>query len=199
MKKDKINRVAVSEGERAEFEELKKIDPKAKTKIIFSFFPCDKWDCECQPDINDLKVRFANMTPKEVGNLKYKMEYLKCPRKKLGMTKYKIICNNCDEQVGQFYAREDDLNDWCDLHYISSHDGQYWQGAQIVNISPIDGAIGFECACGVDTRDFRANATLKGRQLLKKIAETKKGRLFNQEDSKFRLEPIVVIGEQDSA
>lgn len=77
-----------------------------------------------------------------------------------GFRKYDITCVQCGDPIAYVWAKDDKLIDWCDLHYICSHDKNTWYGAMAVNVSPIDGSLGFECACGEDTRDYRANQTL---------------------------------------
>ena len=185
-----IQRIAVSEGEAVSFGFMKKANPIIKRKIIYSFFPCDRGDCECQPVIQDLKNKFSNMQQREIRNLKFNMEYLRCPKDKTGMVKFKMVCNNCKEIVGELYATDETARDFCDFHYISVHDGNFWQGALTPNISPIDQLIGMECCCGNDSRDFRANHTLPELVKAKMIEKCSQGRLLGRTDSRFKLIPI---------
>jgi len=74
--------------------------------------------------------------------------------------KFFINCTRCGEKVGYCWANNEALEEWVDLHYICWYDKKSWHGAMAVNVSRIDGSLGFECACGEDTRDFRGNRTL---------------------------------------
>lgn len=74
--------------------------------------------------------------------------------------KYFITCVRCGEKIAYVWAKNDKLQDWCDLHYLSWHDKSSWYGCFEVSISKVDGHIGFECACGEDTREFRTNNSM---------------------------------------
>lgn len=161
-----------------------------KEDIIYSFFPSDPWKCECQPILLDLKARFSQMNSGEIQIIKNSMKVVRCPLA-LKKNKYKIMCTNCKEHVADVAADNSNLDNWCDLHYISTsyidkNGAGHWKGALSINISPIDGKIGIECCCGADTRDFRANSTLPGKVVKRKIEECSKGREFGNKDSKFK-------------
>lgn len=147
-----------------------------KTKrLIRSWFPVDRWDCECQPLIIEIKKDPS------------KFKYIECPKVRLNWKKYKVKCSNCNSDIAELYAKDDTLTEWYDLHYLCEHDDKDWSGCMAVNISPIDGKLGFECACGNDTRDFRANSTLKTKDLNKKLEQTQKGKEFGKIDSQFKI------------
>lgn len=182
-----VKRVAVSEKEAINFLELKK--QNIKRKIVVGFFPADPYWCECMPLVNQYKHDFSHLKPKEVAEAKYKMEYLRCPRNKSNLTKYNIYCKNCKEQVAFCYAKDESLIDYCDFHYISYHDGKFWQGALGINISPGarmgESIIGIECCCGQDTRDFRFNTTLPESKKQEMVKKCFQGRDFGKSSSCF--------------
>lgn len=170
--------VPVSQSESQRFRELKASHPEITKKIIYSFFPCDRYDCECQKVLKDIKNTFSTMTPKQVAEYKFRTEFIRCPRDKSGMNKYRIFCAQCDEVVGECYATDETLSDFCDFHYIVSHDGEHWCGALTPQLSPIDQKIGIECCCGNDTRDFRNNDNLSDRMRKKLVTDKLKFRKF---------------------
>jgi len=146
-----------------------------KNKRVYyeSPYPIDRSDCQCQPILAKIKKREHR-------------PYLTCPRAtEPKMARYSLTCKECKSLVAYVYATDTSLTDWCDLHYLCSHDADYWSGAMAVNISPIDQHIGIECACGQDTRDFRANTTLPPQQALAIETENSKGRAFGKRTSKF--------------
>lgn len=102
-----------------------------------------------------------------------------------GRKKYSITCARCGDKVAYCWARDEKLTDWCDLHYISWHDKESWRGAMAVNVSPIDGRLGFECCCGEDTRDYRASTNLPPIQKELLVQYMMKHRDFGTKDSKF--------------
>lgn len=194
-------------------------------RVIYSFFPCDKWECDCQGLIENLKVKFGSMTTNQIQTYKDRLgSVLRCTRNKNGMKLYKIHCNKCNALLAECFATDDTISDWCDLHYIcksvlgkrkedfgrmvakKDKSGKvigseykphlkevefgYWEGALAINISPIDGKLGIECACGQDTRDFRANATLPDEERAKLVKRSMQGRELGKQDSKFRASPI---------
>ena len=99
--------------------------------------------------------------------------------------KYDITCTRCGEKVAYVWAKNDKLDDWCDLHYICGYNKDSWFGAMAINVSPIDGKLGIECACGEDTRDYRANKTMAPIQKNLMIEYVMKHRDFATPDSKF--------------
>ena len=99
--------------------------------------------------------------------------------------RYDITCTRCGENVAYVWAIDDQLNEWCDLHYICGYNKDSWFGAMAINVSPIDGKLGIECACGEDTRDFRTNRTMPPIQKKLMIDYVLKHRDFATPDSKF--------------
>lgn len=172
-----------------------------------SQLPIDRSDCECRKHV--LEVTRS-------GKL---FDHYTCPRSKSeGMKKYEVKCKKCFEIVAYIRATDAKLADWCDLHTVSEarlieipvlvdklvEKEKYvevqqvevmrqvgkWFGCLAVNISPINETLGFECACGQDTRDFRASLGLNPVLLTRKIKETMQGRDFGKEDSKFYVKEI---------
>lgn len=126
-----------------------------------------------------LMRELAHMHPKE--RMRYLREHTPIDfvedKQAKGYHQYNITCVNCGDQVAVVWAKDDTLKDWCDLHYMCEHDKNTWRGAMAVNVSPIDGLVGFECACGEDTRDFRANKELPRvmKQLMIEYSNTHRG------------------------
>lgn len=143
-------------------------------KNIIATFPYDRFNCECVNEISRLKQ-----------DSKLKSKFYDCPRSLL-MDKYKIVCSNCGDTVAFIHATDSKLTDWCNLHYTCESDGVNWHGALAVNLSPIDSCLGFECACGQDTRDFRANNTLPPHVVRDINTRNLIGREFGKKDSKFK-------------
>lgn len=77
-----------------------------------------------------------------------------------GYFKYKITCGKCGDEIAIVWSKDSTIKDWCDLHYLTKFDSRSWYGCVAVNVSPIDDQLGFNCACGEDTRDYRANKSL---------------------------------------
>jgi len=98
---------------------------------------------------------------------------------------FDIICTRCGDKVAYVWARTEKLEDWVDLHYVCWFDKFSWRGAMTINVSPIDARIGFECACGEDTRDFRKSRSLPPVQRELMIEYSMKHRDFGNKDSKF--------------
>lgn len=111
------------------------------------------------------------------------IDYVK--KKGTGFKKYFVRCGSCGDMNAWVWAMDETLEKWCDLHYVFWHDKDHWHGCLAVNVSPIDRRLGFECACGEDTRDFRANKSLPRvvRSLL--IDYSSKHRGFNHPHAKF--------------
>lgn len=99
--------------------------------------------------------------------------------------KFFITCVRCGEQVGYCYANNEALEGWCDLHYICWYDKKSWHGCMAVNVSPTDESLGFECACGEDTRDFRDNKNLPPIQKRLMIEYGQQHRDFGKKTSRF--------------
>lgn len=133
--------------------------------------------------------KMEKLSIEDMAALKFKTEYIRCPRDKKDMKKFKLYCGMCGDLVGECYATDDTLTDYCDFHYVSTHDGEYWHGALGINLSPIDQMIGIECGCGNDTRDFRANNTLLPELKKQKIDETSYGRAYGNKESRYKVVP----------
>ncbi len=99
--------------------------------------------------------------------------------------KYWIICSRCEDKVAYVWADNEKLDNWCDLHYVCWFNKESWHGAAAINVSPIDGKLGIECACGEDTRDFRAARGIPPIQKELLIDYTLKHRDFGVPTSKF--------------
>lgn len=184
-----VNRISVSNKEKSQFDQIKNKHPHVTKKIIYSFYPVDRHDCPCQKTIQEFNYGLDKLSFEEVGAVRLKTEYIRCPRDKTGMTKFKLYCTYCGELVGECYATDNTLKDFCDFHYVSTHNGEYWQGVLGVNMSPIDGMIGIECCCGNDTRDFRANNTLDPNAKKQKMLETSIGREYGKKTSGYKVVP----------
>lgn len=179
-------------------EELEKLNREGKkSNQIISYFPYDKHDCKCQVRIMGLKNQFSIMTSKDIEEYKKKGNF-HCDRG-LGYKEYKIYCNSCDSLVGIVRAKDNTLTDFYDLHYVCEsrvvkvevgkigkkkiyEDKAEWFGALAINLSPIDGKIGFECSCGSDTRDFRANTTMKEKEKRDRIRVIEGKREFHKKN-----------------
>jgi hypothetical protein len=100
---------------------------------IYSFFPVDRFDCECIGKVNDAKKLFATMNAKEREAYKKKLGHIKCPRAdKPGYKKYLIRCADCGAVVAYVAARDKNLTDWCDMHYYN-----YAQSITVVRRSKV--------------------------------------------------------------
>lgn len=151
---------------------------KENHRVIVSAVPHDKPDCACLPLIYDYQIKKAYNPA---------LAPMECPADKTDMEQYHIVCTVCKSKVAQLYSADETMSNFCDLHYICETDGQKWFGAFTLNLSPIDGILGIECACGNDTRDFRANKTLSPKQISKIESVNSVGRIFGKPDSKFKL------------
>lgn len=160
---------------------------------ITSFFPVDPPGCVCHGEIAGLQNMLASKSESKRKQIMGELGKMTCPKNKEEYSKYKIVCNNCKEEVAELYARNKKIGqDWCDLHYIQrvvkTANTAEWVGCATVNISPTDGNLGIECFCGQDTRDFRSGqGSLRGGALFRKIEETMKGRRFAKKNSKFKV------------
>lgn len=99
--------------------------------------------------------------------------------------KYWITCGRCGDNVAYVWADNEKLDNWCDLHYVCWYDKKSWRGAMAINVSPVDGKLGIECACGEDTRDFRAARHIPPIQKQLLMDYTLKHRDFGGPDSTF--------------
>lgn len=169
-----------------------------------SLLPSDKHTCSCVGEIAAIKKGA-------------KLKYMTCPEAE-GKTRYLVTCKDCSAEIAYVYAVDEELTDWCDVHYtcatkeesykVKEHytevkDGKnvektrlvdairyFWHGAFATHISPVDGHLGFECTCGNDTRDFRANTTLPAKVAEQMAKDNLKGRAFNKWNSKFKVKEV---------
>ena len=175
-------------------------------KKIISFLPTDRHDCDCFGLIRSWNEKLSRMSPDL--RLKNQKIIIDCPRSK-GMKKYEIYCRECGDLIAYVNADNEQLDNWCNLHYVSearlgfeyqnfSIDGKLkkkkvkigeWRGCMGLQISPIDEKLGFECSCGNDTRDFRIKNNLTGLQLKDKLNNNMIDRDFNI-NSKFIAKEI---------
>lgn len=163
---------------------------KSEQLNIYSFFPVDQAECDCQDEIMVFKKRLATMKPADREQLIAQMGHFECTRTKIGLKRYEISCSVCGQVQGYCWATSPDLHDWCDFHYTQWTDGKQWFGCLTPNVSPITGQLGLECCCGNDTRDFRANVALPIREAVKKEDSNKEGREFNTKASKFTVRRV---------
>jgi hypothetical protein len=163
--------------------------PEKKLEI-YSYLPCDRAGCPCQDTIMQWKRNVKNLTESQrVSNMEDN-KFIVCPRDKTGMKRYQIICNNCGETLGYCWATDNTLSDWCDFHYTQWTDGTYWYGCFTPHISPVTQELCFECCCGQDTRDFKANMKLPYNVAMSIEASNSVGREFGQADSKFKVRKV---------
>ncbi len=163
---------------------------KNKKVEIYSFFPCDRADCQCQKIIVDFKKQIAQLNEGRRQELIEKQKLLVCPRDKKRLNRYAITCRNCGELLGYCWASDPSLKDWCDFHYVQWTDGNEWHGCLTPHVSPITQELCLECCCGEDTRDFRANMTLTAKNAFSIEERNKVGRSFNKSDSKFLVRKV---------
>lgn len=157
---------------------------------IYSFFPCDKGDCECQPTILKWKQDLATMPANEKENLLRDKKVLDCTKKTKGYNRYEITCNNCGQILGYCWASDPTLKDFFNFHYVQWTDGEQWFGCLTPNISPITQQLTLECTCGFDTRDFRANMTLSAKTAIEIEKSNSIGRDFGLLNSKFAVRQV---------
>ncbi len=158
---------------------------RMKVVKVYGFFPIDRADCVCQKEIIAWKRRLGEASEKERHLLIAQTPHLECTRDKTGMTRYGVFCSMCNQLQGVCWATDPTLKDWCDFHYVQWTKGDYWRGCLTPHISPISQKLLFECTCGQDTRDFRANMTLPQRVAEEKELENAEGRVMGLPDSKF--------------
>lgn len=158
---------------------------KAKNVQVYSFFPVDRADCPCQKMIGEWKRKMALENEEGRKRLLETTPFLTCPKDKTNMQRYEIVCTNCNDVQGYCYALNDNLDGWCDFHYVQWTKGDYWRGCLTPHISPVTQKLLFECCCGNDTRDFRPNMTLSKTQADKLEKSAMQGRELNQRNSKF--------------
>ncbi len=94
------------------------LDKGIKERLIYSFFPADRSNCVCQPEIQSLKNKFSAMHPKDIEAFKNRMGTFECPRDKINLKRFNVYCNNCGVLLGSCWASDESLTDWCDFHYI---------------------------------------------------------------------------------
>lgn len=161
-----------------------------KTLRIYSMFPIDRGDCECQKIIFDWKRKMAVMNDSSRKQFTTENPFLECPRSKVGMKRFEITCGNCGDLQGYCWASDASLKDWFDFHYVQWVKDDFWHGCFTPHVSPITQQLCLECCCGQDTRDFRANMTLNERKALMMESNNAIGRDFNKRDSKFTVKKV---------
>ncbi len=172
--------------------------PEMKTKAsnaggkvqIYSFFPIDRAYCDCQKLIHEWKQKLAPLSGEGSKEVSERQSFIVCPKNKVGMKRYRIDCNNCKETQGYCWATDKTLTDWCDFHYTNWTDGDSWHGCVGPHVSPITEQLHLECACGQDTRDFRANMTMDPKEAYEREQKNVIGREFNQRNSKFKVSVV---------
>lgn len=167
----------------------------SKKVKVFGIYPVDKADCPCQEHSIKWKNKLAMANEKERRALLATQSHITCPRDKTGMDYYEVSCRKCGEVQGYCWATDKTLKDWCDFHYVQWSDGQSWHGCFTPHISPITQELCFECSCGNDTRDFRANMTLPEKRSIELEEKNSVGRAFGKSDSKFiarKIKPEMV-------
>jgi hypothetical protein len=157
---------------------------------VYSFFPVDKGNCQCKKMIGGWKDKLALLSDKGRQEAVLRQEVLICPKDVTGMNRYRIDCNNCNEMMGYCWSKDATLTDWCDLHYTSWVEDGRWHGCFGHHISPITEQLCWECVCGQDTRDFRANMTLKPKDAFEMEERNKIGREYGKADSKFKVSKV---------
>lgn len=170
-----------------DFQQLVKQSP-TKTVNIYGFWPIDKADCVCQKFILQMKKRLGESLEKDRRRIMEQMKFLECPRDKSLLKRYVVKCSKCNEIQGYCWAKDKTLTDWCDFHYSQWTDGKEWHGCFTPHISPITELLHFECCCGNDTRDFRANMTLNQNTAEHIEARNARGRRMGLKGSKFYVE-----------
>jgi hypothetical protein len=158
---------------------------KEKKINIYSFFPCDKSNCECQPLVLKWKQDLAIMPSDKKEKLLTEKKVLDCPKKTKNYNKYEIVCKTCGQILGYCWASDQTLTDFFNFHYVQWTDGNEWYGCLTPNVSPITQQLTLECTCGADTRDFRANMTLSPETAMGMEKENSVGREFGKSSSKF--------------
>jgi len=158
---------------------------------VHSFFPVDRANCKCKQLIFEWNQKLGQATKEVREALLAQTPVLECPAvDKRRMNKYQIICKNCGETQGFCWASNETLRDWVDFHYTQWSKGDFWRGCFTPHISPISQQLCFECCCGQDTRDFRANMTMSQKSAESKEAENAIGREFGRSDSKFLVKRV---------
>lgn len=98
-----------------------------------------------------------------------------------------IYCRNCGALNAVVRAKNSELWPWHEVWHVNFHDKNRWYGTRAVNVSPKDYRLGFECACGIDTRDARFNKQLPPVARRLTWEWVKKRRQFNNKDSAFNV------------
>ena len=130
-------------------------DKNIKDLGIISLFPITRPKTADFFETLSEKDRFSRLTPAQRMEQQERIGFITLPDEyKKGMKKYNILCKKCGEVIAFCWATGENMADWTDLHYISKTNGHFWRGCMAVNINPKrpNGPVGFECACGQDTR-----------------------------------------------
>lgn len=128
-----------------------------KKRLIYSKFTVDPYNCECKGREKAMFQKAATLPEIEKKKFIEDNTPIHCKNIK-GKTKYQISCPKCRELVAEVYAKNVQLDNFADLHYVSWHDKVSWHGTFGVNIDPATAAISFECCCGF--KDLIKNYTV---------------------------------------
>jgi len=86
-------------------------------RVVYSLMPIDKHDCDCFSLKQDWAERISKMPLDQRKGANSREFAFHCPRAK-GKKKYQLFCGECGDLLGEVYADNDQLKNWCDLHYI---------------------------------------------------------------------------------
>lgn len=167
-------------------EAIKALGNRTRREMV-SFFPLNPMVIErriAKQKVEIMKAMAEMTTSARLLFIKQKKQ-IDFVEDKTGYKLYIVNCVSCGEKMAKVWATDGQLTDWCDLHYLSWYDKDSWHGCLTVNVSPIDGLLGFECACGEDTRDFRGRNSLPPIQKQLMVEYVLKHRKFEHPHSKF--------------
>lgn len=170
-------------------EDLAKRTPSNKFRVVIGHFAINPPHIE--KGIKHEKARIirevSRMSPKEKAEF-FDSDPIDFVEDKKGLKQFFIYCNNCGDVVAYCWAKKANLEGWCDLHHITYNDREMFRGCITPNVSLVDGRLGFECACGEDTRDHRKGSTLPPQARRLMIDYVMAHRDFGKETSSYRAE-----------
>lgn len=97
-------------------EELGHLLVNGKRRIV-SFIPVDKFDCDCFASRSDWAEKISKMKVEDRKIMQSQGKVFDCPRAK-GKKKFAIYCT-CGDLLAYVHADDDNLTNWCNLHYIT--------------------------------------------------------------------------------
>lgn len=167
-------------------EDAKSVLGKNEQKEIWGIIPINpiKKQRAFQDKLNALLRGLSQMSVTEQRKFR-EQGVIDLVEDKTGYSLFTVYCKNCGSKVATVWATDETLTDWCDLHYYTLLTPTGWAGCLAVNDSPIDGRLGFECACGMDTRDYRVNKSLPPIAKQFMIEQNEKQRPFDKPSSGF--------------